>query len=703
MEWGNQQSAALTAVDDWLKDVNGPQLFRLFGFAGTGKTTLARHIASHVNGVVLFAAFTGKASVVLRKKGCPGATTIHSLIYRPVQDKQTGDVTFVLNPDSPLRTAKLLVVDEISNVNKTLAMDLMSFGCRILVLGDPEQLPPVQGEGYFINAEPDIALTDIHRQAQDNPIIRMSMEVREYKSLQYGRYGDSMVIRRSKLSDQDVLDIIGATDQVLVGYNNTRKTYNSVIRSTKGFDPTKPVVGDRLVCLRNNHEKNLLNGELWDLDTVFVQRPHEVSWKFTLQSADDPARAPITARVLPNFFDGTEGGLDWRQRAKYDEFTYGWALTVHKCVHPDTLIETVRGLIQIKRLQQANASKTGLVATPRGVGVYNEVIRNYQMPAITITCEGGFAITATKYHRVETITFDDVCSLSMRERIMYPIVKTASAVVVGDEMRVRLGMSIDAESMVTFDNYTWIESVTTCTSLVAACLGMMFAVTCNRTVKALYIPHCDRYQTVDVFKLVFGADSIELNEKSEVVFSEKVTSWFTSKISPEGEFPLCILQSPIGVQRRFLHNLLLCLQNNSTHTTVCVTNGHIIQQLLLRLKIVLKAVGTDGEYTTFSKSTIEVILNEYIWEADNLIERVSAIEWFNVKVTNVEPTMCESFCLNVQGEHRFIQNGFPHFNSQGSQWDTVTLVDESSGFKENASKHLYTGITRAAEQVIVIR
>ena len=58
------QDAALKAVAAWLKDGPGsrgtPQIFRLFGYAGTGKTTLARHLAEGVDGKVVFGAFTGK-------------------------------------------------------------------------------------------------------------------------------------------------------------------------------------------------------------------------------------------------------------------------------------------------------------------------------------------------------------------------------------------------------------------------------------------------------------------------------------------------------------------------------------------------------------------------------------------------------------------------------------------------------------------
>ena len=82
MQFAPQQDEALKAVARWLKEGRAP-LFRLFGYAGTGKTTLARHFAEHVDGEVLFAAFTGKAAQVLRSKGAHNAKTIHSLIYRP--------------------------------------------------------------------------------------------------------------------------------------------------------------------------------------------------------------------------------------------------------------------------------------------------------------------------------------------------------------------------------------------------------------------------------------------------------------------------------------------------------------------------------------------------------------------------------------------------------------------------------------------
>jgi exodeoxyribonuclease-5 len=195
MEWAPQQNEALEKVGKWLQSAgqhDNKQIFRLFGYAGTGKTTLAIEISKMVeSGSALFAAFTGKAALVMRKKGCHGANTLHSLIYKPRREwrededkRPTGDIPeWQINPDSPVRYASLVIVDECSMVNEELARDLLSFGTPVLVLGDPAQLPPVSGAGFFTEAEPDHMLTEIHRQAADNPIIRIATDIRLGKDL----------------------------------------------------------------------------------------------------------------------------------------------------------------------------------------------------------------------------------------------------------------------------------------------------------------------------------------------------------------------------------------------------------------------------------------------------------------------------------------------------------------------------------------
>lgn len=331
MSWSPQQEAAIKAVRTWLADRNGPQVFRLFGYAGTGKTTLAKEIAAAVNGLVLYATFTGKAALVLRGKGCDDASTIHGLIYKPVEDPVTGYTEFKLNEDSALAMARLLIVDEVSMVGEDLARDLLAFGTRILVLGDPAQLPPVKGEGYFINAEPDVMLTEVHRQAEGNPIIQMSMAIRQGQRLQPGTYGESLVIPRSGISKEQLREMVLEADQLLCGLNKTRQAFNHRIRELRGIqgltDFRHPVVGDRLVCLRNNKTKGLFNGGLWEVSSLFERKG---KLEMVVASLDEPGTVPVDVVVPPEFFYGTEQDLDWKERKKVDEFTFGYALTCHK-------------------------------------------------------------------------------------------------------------------------------------------------------------------------------------------------------------------------------------------------------------------------------------------------------------------------------------------------------------------------------------
>jgi len=321
MKLSPQQDAALTAAARWLKSPSQP-VFRLFGFAGTGKTTLARKLAEGVEGQVCFAAFTGKAALVMRGRGCPDARTIHSLIYRP-RDIEAEEPAFELNPDSDAATAKLIVIDECSMVDETLGRDLLSFGKPVLVLGDPAQLPPVKGGGFFTEDEPDVMLTEIHRQAADDPIIRLSMEVREGRRLGYGTYGDSRIINRDQI---DSADATGA-DQVLVGMNRTRRNYNRRMRTLLGFHTAYPESGDKLVCLRNDPQKGLLNGGLWRVKSAANLRRGRLH--MTVASEDDGSAKPRRVAVAPQFFD-SEGEVPFALRRNSDEFDFGYALTVHK-------------------------------------------------------------------------------------------------------------------------------------------------------------------------------------------------------------------------------------------------------------------------------------------------------------------------------------------------------------------------------------
>jgi len=334
MQFSPQHDNALIAVSSWLKQGDRP-LFRLFGYAGTGKTTLARYFAEHVDGDVQFAAFTGKAAQVLRSKGASNAKTIHSLIYRPrgeeaVEDEETGKTSmapmFSLNRQSPVAKAALIVVDECSMVDEDLGRDLMSFGAPILVLGDPGQLPPVSGGGFFTEHEPDVLLTEIHRQARDNPIVDLAMRVREGLDIDYGDFGTAQVIRKNDVTQELVL----GADQVLLGINRTRRRYNQRLRELKGFDARYPQAGDKLVCLRNDAAKGLLNGSLWQVMTSSKETVKPGISLLLRPEDDDMDRGAARIKLLKAAFEDPDVEIPWQTKKRYDDFDYGYALTVHK-------------------------------------------------------------------------------------------------------------------------------------------------------------------------------------------------------------------------------------------------------------------------------------------------------------------------------------------------------------------------------------
>lgn len=334
IEWSPEQEAAIKDAREWIKNKKGQQVFHILGFAGTGKTTLAKEIAANVKGGdVYFGAFTGKAASVMRRKGCDNASTIHSMIYRPKKIKQA-EPEFELNHGSFIASAKLIIIDEVSMVDEKLGTDLLSFGRRILVLGDPGQLPPIKGAGFFNTDKPEIMLREVHRQARDNPIIRMSMQVREGKQLEPGYYGESRVLTHQMIKEEKAYISPQSADQLIVGLNRTRAAYNQRMRKILRTDKKLaeggplPVPGDKLVCLRNDHKLNIFNGTLWQVEKLKASIGKYL--EFTVRSLDEETANIVSVRVREEFFYGGESAIPWQELKGTQQFTYGYALTCHK-------------------------------------------------------------------------------------------------------------------------------------------------------------------------------------------------------------------------------------------------------------------------------------------------------------------------------------------------------------------------------------
>ncbi len=323
MKWNTQQTNALKEIEHWFKfDTKHKRIFRLFGYAGTGKTTLAKYIAEMLGVEVRFAAYTGKAALMLIKKGCHGASTIHSLIYKCTED-ENGIVSFLLN--SKLigdQSVKLIIIDECSMVDEEMGKDLLSFNIPILVLGDPAQLPPIEGAGFFTVQTPDVLLTEIHRQAKDNPIIYLATLVREGNKLKIGKYGDSEVL--SSLNFEHCLSV----DQVIVGRNATRNKINNRFRKTFGYENIFPHINEKMICLKNNRRRNVFNGGIYKvLDTPSTRKKDFIHLVVNSEDFEDkPRLVPIHKK----FFDESYPLPDWRILRDSTEFDYGYAITCHK-------------------------------------------------------------------------------------------------------------------------------------------------------------------------------------------------------------------------------------------------------------------------------------------------------------------------------------------------------------------------------------
>jgi exodeoxyribonuclease V len=338
----DDQQRAMDGALAWFT-AKGAPVYVLAGVAGSGKTFLLGHLAEQLrqaqpNIRIRFLAPTGKAARVLRSKQCHNATTIHSLVYRPVIDEMTGRVArWVKREKDPCDldgawNFDLLIADEASMVNEQLAADLLSYNVPILACGDPGQLPPVDGVSPWMTREPDAKLLQIVRTKAGNPIIALSMQLRRKQRLEIGSNDGladvRMLVNYRNPSDEVLAHVIEA-DQLIVGTNAMRLHWNGLIRAAKGFDSKVPVVGDKLVCLRNSDLAR--NGETFlVLSAAPLSRAADVTSRafrmaLTLRDYDDPS-----AEQFLITFDGSQ--FDWADDGKSDRKEWGWgfALSVHK-------------------------------------------------------------------------------------------------------------------------------------------------------------------------------------------------------------------------------------------------------------------------------------------------------------------------------------------------------------------------------------
>jgi exodeoxyribonuclease V len=378
----SEQTRAIAGIKDWFwHRRTEQQVFSLFGYAGSGKSTLTAHAIAELgldgeshalgSGGVLYAAFTGKAALVMTRKGTP-ASTIHSLIYRcseatpeeiarveqDLQDLRAGlgamgpgerlfaetqirhlelrlrdlhEPRFLLNEQSLLRDADLLVLDEVSMVGHEMAADLLAFGKPILVLGDPGQLPPMKGEGAFTRGAPDVMLTGIHRQAAESAIVRLATLARQGQPIPFGAH-DAFVwtLRRGDVPPEQLLN----GGQVICGRNDTRRMLNAAMKRAAGHPGAYPEGrGEKIICLKNRHDLGLVNGMF--LELAAIEDRNEYCFTATVVTEDGETIPGRQWFYKGHFDDQVDPDRDRERRDSFlrrglIESVWGYAITCHK-------------------------------------------------------------------------------------------------------------------------------------------------------------------------------------------------------------------------------------------------------------------------------------------------------------------------------------------------------------------------------------
>jgi exodeoxyribonuclease-5 len=302
----NEQRISVNGILNNFKQ--GKKQITFSGPAGSGKTTVISHLVKILPDWKV-CAFTGKAASVLRKKGVP-ATTIHKLIYIPDVDDNGniklddwGNPVFILAPHLDCGG---IIVDEASMVSGELYNDLRSFGLPILYVGDHNQLEPI-GAQINLMKHPDFILQHIHRNAGE--VARFCDFIRNgYRPAAFQSSFENKVHFITRWQADEYLTEV---DQVLCAFNRTRVQLNRRIREKLGRIGDNPVVGDRIMCLKNNNKIGLFNGMQGEIEFLYTSKnrmhfktdDHTFDIIFTASCFNEEKYEFDTNRSAPNPFD----------------------------------------------------------------------------------------------------------------------------------------------------------------------------------------------------------------------------------------------------------------------------------------------------------------------------------------------------------------------------------------------------------------
>lgn len=333
-------------------------------FIVTHNTTVMKEALSRLSGCEpLLTAPTGKAAKVLATKSEKEATTIHRALYKPSDPVRSKLKLQLTNAWSSLRNGdflgenrteedvrkeikvledkllsmkkdssrfslsgktsefNLLLVDECSMVNEFMARDLEKISKKLLLVGDPFQLPPVKAKWGWEGRNPDVMLTQVVRQSGDGAGITLAAEAIR-KGLEPKTGMGFEMYSKGILTFHDYMEF----DVVLVGSNHMKRTLDQGIRKRKGLEFGVPTEGEKVMCLANKSEYGVFNGEVFTIKEVKgVDRRHNI---VVLDLIDELGEEYYELECDLRLFE------DHQNTHKVPEdilqFTFAYASTVHK-------------------------------------------------------------------------------------------------------------------------------------------------------------------------------------------------------------------------------------------------------------------------------------------------------------------------------------------------------------------------------------
>lgn len=286
-----EQEIAVKSLSEFLLSRANDTVFVLRGYAGTGKTSLVGALVKTMDQLqqkAVLLAPTGRAAKVFSAYAGHSAFTIHKKIYR--QQSFSNEVSnFSINDN--LSTHTLFIVDEASMISNEglsgsmfgtgrLLDDLIQFvysgtGCRLLLMGDTAQLPPVGEEqspalfadalkGYGLSVI-EIDLTQVVRQLQDSGILWNATQLRRLiaedecatlPKIRVSGFADVKVVPGDELIDtlNGCYERDGMDETIVVCRSNKRANiYNRGIRAQILYREDELNTGDLLMVAKNNY------------------------------------------------------------------------------------------------------------------------------------------------------------------------------------------------------------------------------------------------------------------------------------------------------------------------------------------------------------------------------------------------------------------------------------------------------------------